>query len=309
VGGVKATGAERPGKMPMRVLGRTGVKVSTLTLGTAPLGQGPGTFKECQALVERSLELGINFLDTARIYRNGDKYAEEFIAPVMKRHRDGVFLASKVWADEVDKFDQTLGETFKALGVDMIDLMYIHSLGHKDMDRLLAKGGVLDYLEKKREQGAIRFIGVSGHHKPGVYNRIIETGRIDVVMVAMNFVDRHIYAFEDKVLPAAQKQNMGVAAMKVYGGVKVGPKSVWGNYDKLAPSQLPAEHHRNAVRYALGLPGVATAVIGPHTIEQLEQNVEYVKSYKPLSETERSTLLKKGKALAAAWGPRFGPVA
>jgi hypothetical protein len=309
LGNLTATNAQaapnkRTDAMPMRTLGRTGVKVSTLTLGTAPLGQGPATIKEGQAVVERALELGVNYIDTAQIYGN----AEAFIAPVMKQHRDRAFLASKVWADEVDTFDKKLTEVFNTLKVDMIDLLHIHSLGGKDVDKILAKGGVLDYLDKKKEQGVIRFIGISGHNHPMKFKRMIDTGRVDVMMVAMNFADRHTYGFEEKVLPAAREQNTGVACMKVFGGVKATKDSPWTNYNHISPAQMPAVYFRNAVRYALDLPGVATAVIGVHSIEQLEQNVAFVRNHEPLSEAETESLLDHGKKLAADWGPRFGPV-
>lgn len=300
-----AAGEKSPDGLPRRVLGRTGVKVSTVTLGTAPLGQGPATVKEGQAAVERALELGINYIDVARIYGN----AEQFTAPVLRRHRDDIFLATKVWADDAAEFDKLMKVSFRTLGVDHVDLMHIHSLGNKDIDKLLAKGGVMDYLEKRKDRGDIRFIGISGHNYPGKFKRMVDTGRVDVMMVAMNFADRHTYGFETKVLPAANRQNMGVACMKVYGGVKATPKSPWTNYSKIAPSQMPQAFLTSAVRYALGLPGVATAVIGVHHLEQIEQNVRFARNYEPLTDVEAASLDEYGRELAKAWGPRFGDVA
>jgi predicted aldo/keto reductase-like oxidoreductase len=64
----------------------------------------------------------------------------------------------------------------------------------------------------------------------------------------------------------------------------------------------------NAIRYALGVPGVATANLGVHTAEQLRQNVEFVSRYRPLSATEHAELLSQGKKMAAQWGAHFGPV-
>ena len=296
------TDAGTPVTLGKRMLGRTGERVSMLTLGTAPLGQGPASDKEGQALVERALELGVNYFDTARIYGN----AERFLAPVLKRNRDKMFLATKVWADEVPDFDKLMTQSFRTLGVDHVDLMHIHSLGNKDIDKLLATGGVMDFLEKKKEQGVIRFIGISGHNYPSKFKRMVDTGRVDVMMVAMNFADRHTYDFERRVLPAARAQNMGVACMKVYGGVKATPDSPWTNYQKVSPCQMPEAFLPNAVRYSLSLPGVATAVIGVHSIAQLEQNVAFAKAYQPLSDVETASLENYGKELAEAWGPRFG---
>jgi aryl-alcohol dehydrogenase-like predicted oxidoreductase len=66
---------------------------------------------------------------------------------------------------------------------------------------------------------------------------------------------------------------------------------------------------QQAINYALGLPGVATLVIGVHTIGQLRQNVQMVKNHTPLSQDEQAELAKMGRRLAKDWGPRFGPVA
>ena len=134
---------------------------------------------------------------------------------------------------------------------------------------------------------------------------LLETGEIDVLMPAMNFVDRHTYNFEQTVLPVAKKHQVGVACMKVFGGVKGGFSEVEGpNRGPMMPLHLL----QPAVRYALGLPDVATLVIGPHTVQQLRENVRMVKSYKPLTDSELSDLRKIGQQLAIEWGPHFGSV-
>ena len=125
------------------------------------------------------------------------------------------------------------------------------------------------------------------------------------MMVAMNFVDRHTYGFETKVLPAALEQNMGIACMKVYGGMKGGFGVAEGpNTGPMVQSKMK----RMAVRYALGLPSVASCVIGPHTVDQLRENVQLANDYQPLSDKEFASLLADGKKLATQWGPHFGPV-
>ena len=126
------------------------------------------------------------------------------------------------------------------------------------------------------------------------------------MMVAMNFVDRYIYGFEEKVLPVANKHNVGVACMKVFGGIRGGFGVAVG--PNPGP-QMNTKYVEQAVSYALGLPGVATVVIGVHTIDQLRQNVQFVKNYRPLSEEEEASLSKLGRRLAQQWGAHLGPVA
>jgi aryl-alcohol dehydrogenase-like predicted oxidoreductase len=125
-------------------------------------------------------------------------------------------------------------------------------------------------------------------------------------MCVMNYADRNIYGFESKVLPECRRQNVGVVAMKVYAGIKGGFK----NHKKghvgcaTAPRNLPA-----ALAYALDLDGVASAVVGPYTLEQAVQNVEFARKYNPLTEDQRKSLLGDGQELATELGPRYGPVA
>lgn len=151
----------------------------------------------------------------------------------------------------------------------------------------------------------MRFIGISGHNRPGNFVKMIQTDQIDVVMCVMNYADRNVYDFESKVLPEARKRNLGVAAMKVYVGINGGfPNHRKGQVGCVTePERLP-----HALAYALDLEGVHVAVVGPMTVEQATQNVEFALKYKPLTEDERAGLLACGKELAPQIGPRYGPV-
>jgi predicted aldo/keto reductase-like oxidoreductase len=125
-------------------------------------------------------------------------------------------------------------------------------------------------------------------------------------MGVMNYADCNTYGFESKVLPECRKQNVGVVAMKVYVGIKGGfPNHRKGSVGCVTkPELLP-----QAMAYALDLEGVSVANIGPYTMEQALQNVEFARRYKPLTDDERAKLLALGKQIAAEIGPRYGPVA
>jgi predicted aldo/keto reductase-like oxidoreductase len=305
-GGVSAAERSRTtpsGALPQRILGRTGEKVTALAFGTWPCGKCKELGVDGVArLTEEALDLGINYLDTARAYDS----SEAGIAKALGGKRDQVFLATKVWADTADEARASLEESLRVMRTDYFDVVYIHSMGNRDLERVLGKNGALEYLVKQKEAGAARFLGISGHNLVPNFPPMIETGQIDVVIMAMNFVDRHTYGFEEKVLPVARKHNVGVACMKVYGGMKGGFGVAEG--PNTGP-EMPADRKELAVRYALGLPGVATLVIGPHTVQHLRQNAEFVRNYKPLTETELAEVDKLGQRLAKGWGPHFGPVA
>ncbi|MFV2067676.1 MAG: aldo/keto reductase [Pirellulales bacterium] len=289
--------------LPRRTLGRTDVEVSVLALGTAPCGQSRSVdTPTVTAIVREAMDAGINFVDTARIYGN----AEEGIGKALAGRRDEVFLTTKVWADDAAGARKSLEESLRAMQTDHVDLVYLHSMGNRDASEASKADGALTYLLKQKETGKTRFVGISGHSRAETFVPLLASGRIDVVMCAMNFVDRYTYRFEEKVLPVARQQNVGIACMKVFGGIRGG----FAKYGGPNPgSQLNSRYLNQAVRYALGLPGVATLVIGPHTVEQLRHNIRMVKDYRPLSSAERAELDQLGRQLAAEWGPRFGPVA
>ncbi len=290
------------GELSKRVLGRTGEKVTTLALGTYPCGQSsdldiPGVGR----LVNEAIDLGINFIDAAEVYGR----SEEAIGLALGDRRDQVFLTTKVWADDEAGAAKSLEKSLRELRTDHVDLVYIHSIGNRNVKKVMASGGTLEYLLKQKEKGLTRFVGISGHNKPKAFIPLLKTGEIDVLMPAMNFVDRHVYDFEQKVLPVAKEHNVGIACMKVFGGMAGGFASASGpDPGPMMPKRLLQQ----AVRYALGIPGVATLVIGPHTIEQLRDNVRMVKAFQPLTEEEVASLTKLGKKLAPEWGPHFGPV-
>lgn len=290
-------------ELPQRVLGKTKQQVSTLALGTWPCGRSEDIDTAgVSAMVNEAIDLGINFIDTAHNYGR----AEEAIGHALGNRRDEVFLTTKVWADTKADARQSLEESYRALRTDRIDLVYLHSVGNRDVETVRSTDGSLNYLLRQKEMGRIRFVGISGHSMVKNFVPILESGEIDVVMMAMNFVDRYIYGFEQQVLPVANRLQVGVACMKVFGGIKGG----FGAADGPNPGpEMDTRYLEQAIRYALGLPGVATLVIGPHTIDQLRQNAQLVSRYKPLTEQEQAELAKLGQSLAQNWGPHYGPVA
>lgn len=305
VGGGLAAGvwaAEPAAALPTRVLGRTGVRVTILGLGTAPIGEGPIETAEAARIFGEVMDRGVNFIDTAFIYGN----AEEALGHLVPARRDRLFLATKVWTDEAGRAEEMLNTSLQRLKTDHVDLVHIHHMGGKEVDKVRGPGGVLEYLVKAKEAGKLRFIGLSGHARPARFVQMLETDQIDVVMPVMNYADRNIYNFEGILLPECRRRNVGVVAMKVYAGIKGGfpnHRRAWVGCNT-PPERLPL-----ALAYALDLEGVSSAVIGPYTLEQAIENVEIARRYQPLSAEQRTRLLAWGAELATELGPRYGPVA
>jgi hypothetical protein len=265
------------------------------------MGEGPEDVEECAAVFSEAIDLGINYVDTARIYVD----AETALGRVLKTRRDKVFLVTKCMTDTRADAEKSFESSLRELGVDHVDLLHLHSTGDRDLDKVLSPGGAWDYFLKLKEQGKTRFLGITGHNRPEKFLRMLGTDQVDVMMVAMNFVDRHTYGFEEKVLPEARKHKTGVMAMKVFGGISGG----FAFNRMKRPSQMDPIHLQIAVRYSLSLEGVTGVVIGVHSSAELRQNIRYVLNVPPLSPSELAALDAHGKQLAQEWGPRFGPVA
>lgn len=289
--------------LPQRVLGRTKQSVTTITLGTAPCGLCPKILApEIAKIVDVAIELGINSIDTAPAYID----SEEGIGLTLGSRRKDIFLSTKVLADDIQEAQKSLDRSFELVKTDWFDLVYYHSAGDHDVEKAMQPGGVFDWLVKQKEAGKFRFLGISGHNRPHKFVPLLETGLVDVLLTVINFADRYTYNFEEKVLPVARKHDVGIVAMKVFGGAR---KSDGSYENPAARPEMDVEHLQKAVNYALGTPGVATANLGVHNIDQLRQNVELVRRFQELTEPEQQELTKLGRQLARQWGPHFGAVA
>jgi predicted aldo/keto reductase-like oxidoreductase len=284
--------------IPRRTLGRTGVEVSTLVIGMGPLGISREKPAVVEELVNEIIALGVNYIDVAPNY--GD--AEEKLGPIMEARRDDVFLATKVEEESKEGALRQVKDSLSKMRTDHLDLVHLHNIGGMDLQKVLSENGALQGLKEAKQSGLVRFIGVSGHERPLKFIEPLETNEIDVVMCVLNFADKYTYDFESKVLPVAMEKNVGVVAMKVLGGA-IGMK-----YDQPTPALIPKEYYTNAIRYSLGLSGVATITIGIGNRDEMLQAVEAVKNYKPLSANEKAMLDQEGQKLALEWGAHFGPV-
>jgi aryl-alcohol dehydrogenase-like predicted oxidoreductase len=277
------------------------MRVAPLAFGTAPMGHAfyrPEPFEE---VINTAIDAGINYMDTARLY----DVAEERLAPILARRRKEVFLVTKTWANTRDDALRSLEKSLSLMGVDSVDLCHMHNVSQYTREEALGKGGLLEGLQEARKRGWIKHIGCTGHMQPDRFIPVIETGEIEVLMVAMNFADCYTYNFEEKVLPTARKHGCAIVCMKVFGGVTGG----WDGYKKRRPGRLAGrEHHQDAVDYALSIPDVSTCVIGLRTLEELRLAIEAVRNHRPLAGKRREVVMAKGKKLAAEWGDHFGPV-
>ncbi len=285
--------------LPTRILGRTGREVTILGLGLGALGDGHLPEEQVCSVLTEALDLGITYIDTARTYGQTQAY----VGPIVAARRESFFLTSKIRPIHLlgparDQLEAALTD----LRTEVLDLVFIHQLADHPFEDLEKSDGVLTVLRKAKEEGLVRHIGASGHHTPGVFAPLLESvPDLDVIMVPVNLVDRHLYTFDSEVIPKAVEKGVAVVAMKLLGGVPD-----WA----YAPGRgrlIADDVYEPTIRYALGHAGVTTGIVGFSTGEELRKGVEAVRRYRPLEETELAALDDRCRALAGEWGLHFGP--
>ncbi len=283
----------------MRQLGNTGFQAGILGLGAQHLGDFNVEQSVADRVIGEGLERGLNYIDTAPPYN----LSEERVGRALEGKRDKVFLVSKVQTSARGDALYQIRDSLRKLRTDYLDCVHIHNISRDDrfpsLDQVLANNGTLGALREAKKQGMIRHIGCTSHLRPARVLPAFATGEIELFMCTLNFVERHIYAFEEKVLPEARRRNIGVIGMKVLGGPVNGPGA------RLAGP----EDYEAALRYVWSLPGVAVAIIGLRDPKELRQALDAAQRFQPFSSEQLASLAGRGRRMATDWGPLRGPVA
>ncbi len=286
------------GGIPTRRLGKINFQAGILGIGAQYLGDLDASQSVVDRVVAEAIDNGVNYIDTAPPYN----VSEERIGKALKGKRDKVFLVSKVETNAKGDALYQIQDSLRKLQTDHLDCIHIHNISRDDrypkLEQALAMNGTLGALLEAKKKGWTRHIGCTSHLRPARVLTAFETGEFELFMCTINFVERHIYGFEEKVLPEARKRNIGVIAMKVLGGP----------VEKGARLTSP-EDYNTTLRYVWGVQGVSVAIIGLRTPEQLRQALAAARAFKPFTPEEMATVTARGKQLAAQWGPLRGPVA
>ena len=280
-----------------RQLGKTGLEVGVLGIGTSPLGAKGVSQNEVNNVIAAAADYGVNYLDTAPIYNQ----AERRLGPALKGKRDKFVLVTKVEATSKQDATWQVKESLQKTRAEYFDLVHVHNVGRTDrfpsLDILLGDDGALAGLEDLKRQGLIKHVGMTCHLRPRRALPILRSGRVEVVMAAVNCIDRHIYDFEGTVFSEAAERGVGIVAMKILGGTQG---------DGAILSDEP--HYGRSVRYALGIPGLSVAIMGMKSVAELDKAVKTVNAFKPLEGAELSEAMAEGKRRAAELGEHRGPV-
>jgi aryl-alcohol dehydrogenase-like predicted oxidoreductase len=219
----------------------------------------------------------------------------------MKRRRGEVFLASKTRERTRDASLRMLEQSLKLLNTDHLDLWQLHDIGTlRDVESVFAKGGAMEALLEAREQKMVRFLGLSGHHRPDSLMEALRRFPFDCTLLALNAADAHHFSFMEQLLPMAVDRQMGIIGMKVTGRSRI--LSSWTpppleqqkrSWEGVVIASGPGTiDMREALYYTLSLP-VSTVIVGCDSVAQLEENVRLAREFTPLSQAQMAALQAK----------------
>jgi len=267
--------ASSSGKPPMRILGKTGLAVTEISVGAMNCSD--------PAVLRRAFDLGVNYVDTAHCYM-GPGVNEGVVRRAVKGIRDKVIIATKSHHDSADKMVASVEESLKALGTDYIDIIQVHGVSSPQD---IHHEGTLEASRRLKKSGKVRFNAVTAHsNMAAILNELADTQNYDTALVSYNFSlagDKDLAAALEKAgrakeiqkaaesagsdeerkaaVAEARKTAIGIVAMKTQqGGYKV--------------EGLAISPHQAALRWVLRNPNVATCVPGITSIQQAEENFE-----------------------------------
>jgi hypothetical protein len=272
--------------MPTRNLGRTGYRVGIFSLGGQAAVEQPDNADVAVPIVERALDLGVNYIDTSARYGGAEaRWSERYIGHVMKRRRREAFLATKTHDRTREGSLRLLERSLELLQTDHLDLWQIHNLSNMaQIDQIFAPGGAVEALVEAKDQKIVRHIGISGHADPDVLLAAIRRFPFDTILMAVNAADPHHMSFSAKLLPLAVEKKMGIIGMKIPARGRI----------LSAPGQSGGVTMEEAMRYTLTLP-VSTVIVGCDSVAQLEENVKIARAFTPLSEPQMAALAAKAE--------------
>jgi len=314
--------------MRYRTLGRTGLQVSEIGLGTVELGLDYGvpvagehlrpSEEHAARLLNRALDLGITFVDTARAYgaseevigralagRRGEYVLATKLAPLVEEGQPDAALRQQV--------QDSIAESLRMLRTDAIDLLMLH----RAPAEVVRRGRVLAAVREAQEAGLVRYIGASTYGE-GEPLAVLADGGYDVLQVAYNLADRTL---EERVLPLAARQGVGIVVRSVLlRGVLTHrhtliPDALADLRSAVAQLNRLAETHGYALpemayRFVLAHPAVCTALVGTARVAELEAAVAYAAG-SPLppevvAAIRQVTVADRSQTNPATWPPSMG---
>jgi predicted aldo/keto reductase-like oxidoreductase len=268
--------------MIYRTLGHTGEKVSLVGVGGFHIGS-PIFASEGIRIIQKALDRGINFLDNAWDYHDGE--SEIRMGKALRGgYREKAFLMTKIDGRTRSEATRQIDESLKRLQTDHVDLLQFHEvIRMSDPDAIFAPGGAAEAFLEAKKQGKLRYMGFTGHKDPSIHLKMLQLVEqhqfpLDTVQMPLNVMDAHFLSFTHLVLPELVKKNLGVLGMKSMGSGIILKSGV------VKPMEC--------LHYAMNLP-VSVVITGMDSLKIVDQALEAVRTFQPMSPGEITALLDR----------------
>jgi len=278
----------RKGDMLYRTLGRTGESVSVIGVGGFHIGQVESD-DEAVRLVRSAVDRGITFMDNSWDYLGGG--SEQRMGQALRDgYRAKVFLMTKIDGRTKAAAAKQIDESLARLQTDHLDLLQHHEVIRlEDPDRIFADDGAQQAIREAQRAGKVRYVGFTGHKDPLVHLRMLEIAdahgvQFDTVQMPLNVMDTHFRSFERQVVPVALRKHIGVLGMKSMGDKVI--------LESKVVTAIECLH------YAMSLP-TSVVITGIERMEILDQAIEAVRTFKPLTAAQMAALRARTAAAAA----------
>jgi aryl-alcohol dehydrogenase-like predicted oxidoreductase len=270
-----AAGSSRHAPIPRRTFGRSRDLVSIIGLGGYHLGLVK-TATEAVRIMHEAIDAGVNFLDNAWEYHDGE--SERRMGRAIADRRDAVFLMTKVCTHgrDANVAMRQLEESLRRLKTDHLDLWQVHECVYdNDPDRHFAAGGVIEALERAKRQGKVRYVDFTGHKDPDIHMRMLASDfPFDACQLPLNGFDASFRSFQTWVLSELNRRQIAA----------IGMKSLGGDGRAVVKKAVTAA---DALRYAMSL-DVCTTVSGIDSLKVLRQILRIARDFSPMSVRERT---------------------
>lgn len=278
--------------MEKRKLNKLGIETSLLGFGCMRFpttADGKIDEPEAEKMLDRAIAAGVNYIDTAYPYHNGE--SELVVGRALKKYdRSSYYLATKLpcWfvktAEDVDKY---LNEQLKKLQTDYIDFYLMHALDRNRFQQMVDIGCV-ERLEQLKAEGKIKYLGFSFHDGYEAFEKILRYRDWDFCQIQLNYMDTEEQAGM-KGYALTEELDIPLIIMEPIkgGSLATFSEDITGIFRNLNPEASVASY---ALRWVGSLPNVKVILSGMSTMDQVEDNLKTFESFHPLSEVEKKTI-------------------
>ena len=278
--------------MEKRKMEKLGIETSLLGFGCMRFpvnAEGKIDRPEAQKMLDKAIAAGVNYIDTAYPYHNGE--SELFVGEALKKYdRSSYYLATKLPCWKVEKLEdveEIVTEQLTKLQTEYIDFYLLHALDRGRFDKM-AELGVLEKLDELRAAGKIKYIGFSFHDNYEAFEYILNYREWDFCQIQLNYMDANIQAGMKGYYLAEQKQIPMVIMEPIKGGsLAAFAEDITGMFKELKPDASVASF---ALRWVGTLPNIKVVLSGMSTMEQVEDNLKTFGTFEPLSQKESDTI-------------------